>query len=176
MILDYFENSWNDHEFLKNSFIIFMHILLAFWADMSFLKNASKKFKFTNFDFLQNREFLSKFNNFFSSESWGFILFKFYHARTRARTRARQNHIFWKFSDFGIFSKFPAFKVKLARACARAGAHIIKFEKYELSAFTGKKKINKFGQKAKIFEKNENAHEIRKKTTVLCPGVVFEIL
>ena len=25
------------------------------------------------------------------------------------------------------------------------------------------KKINKFGQKAKIFEKNENAHEIRKK-------------
>ena len=65
MILDYFENSWNDHEFLKNSFIIFMHILLAFWADMSFLKNASKKFKFTNFDFLQNREFLSKFINFF---------------------------------------------------------------------------------------------------------------
>ena len=35
------------------------------------------------------------------------------------------------------------------------------------------KKINKFGQKAKIFEKNENAHEIRKKTTVLCPGVIF---
>ena len=25
------------------------------------------------------------------------------------------------------------------------------------------KKINKFGQKAKILEKNENAHEIRKK-------------
>ena len=48
---------------------------------------------------------------------------------------------------------------------------MIKFEKYELSAFTGKK-INKFGQKAKIFEKNENAHEIRKKTTVLCPGVI----
>ena len=68
---------------------------------------------------------------FFSSESWGFILFKFYHARTRAR----QNHIFWKFSDFGIFSKFPAFKVKLARACARAGAHMIKFENYELSVF-----------------------------------------
>ena len=50
---------------------------------------------------------------------------------------------------------------------------MIKFEKYELSVFTGKK-INKFGQKAKIFEKNENAHEIRKKTTVLCPGVIGE--
>ena len=111
-----------------------------FWLDMSFLENASKKFKFTNFDFLQNREFLSKFNNFFSSESWGFIFFKFYHARTRACTRARQNHIFWKFSDLGIFSKFPAFKVKLARACARAGARMIKFEKYGLSAFAGKKK------------------------------------
>ena len=31
---------------------------------------------------------------------------------------------------------------------------MIKFEKYELSAFTGKK-INKCGQKAKILEKNE---------------------
>ena len=29
--------------------------------------------------------------------------------------------------------------------------------------FSLEKKINKFGQKAKIFEKNENAHEIRKK-------------
>ena len=47
---------------------------------------------------------------------------------------------------------------------------MIKFEKYEHSAFTGKK-INKFGQKAKILQKNENAHEIRKKTTGLCPGV-----
>ena len=139
MILDYFENSWNDHEFLENSFVIFMHILLAFWVDMSFLENASKKFEFTNFNFLQNRGFLSKFNNFFSSESWEFILFRFYHARTRAHTCARQNHIFWKFSDFGIFSEFSAFKVKLARARARAGAHMIKFEKYELSVFTGKK-------------------------------------
>ena len=52
---------------------------------------------------------------------------------------ARQNQFFWKFFDFGIFSKFPTFKVKLARARARAGAHMIKFEKYELSAFTGKK-------------------------------------
>ena len=49
--------------------------------------------------------------------------------------------------------------------CARAGAHMIKFEKYEHSAFT-EKKINKFGQKAKILQKNENAHEIRKKQPV----------
>ena len=34
------------------------------------------------------------------------------------------------------------------------------------------KKINKFGQKAKILEKNENAHEIRKKRAGLCPGVM----
>ena len=132
-----------------------------FWVDISFLKNASKKFEFTNFDFLQNREFLSKFNNFFSSESWESILFKFFNARAPARTCARQNHIFWKFFDFRIFSEFPTFKVKLARVCARAGTHMIKFEKYEHSAFTGKK-IDKFGQKAKILQKNENAHEIRK--------------
>ena len=81
--------------------------------------------------------------------------------RPRARVRAK-TIFFWKFFDFGIFSEFPAFKVKLARACARAGAHMKKFEKYELSAFTGKK-INKFGQKAKILEKNENAPKIRKK-------------
>ena len=42
---------------------------------------------------------------------------------------------------------------------------MIKFEKYELSAFIGKK-INKFGEKAKILAKDENAHEIRKKHTV----------
>ena len=57
-----------------------------------------------------------------------------------------------------------------ARACACAGAQIIKFEKYELSAFT-EKTNNKFGQKAKILQKNENAHEIRKKRPGLCPGV-----
>ena len=65
--------------------------------------------------------------------------------------RARKKHIFWKFFDFRIFSEFPTFKVKLARARARAGAHMIKFEKYELSAFTGKK-IKKIGQKAKILD------------------------
>ena len=48
---------------------------------------------------------------------------------------------------------------------------MIKFEKYEHSAFTGKKN-DKFEQKAKILQKNENAHEIRKKTTGLCPGVL----
>ena len=32
------------------------------------------------------------------------------------------------------------------------------------------KKINKFGQKAKIFEKNENAHEIRKKNNRFMSG------
>ena len=47
---------------------------------------------------------------------------------------------------------------------------MIKFEKYEHSAFTGKK-MDKFGQKAKILQKNENAHEIRKKRPGLCPGV-----
>mgnify|MGYP006888864102 CR=1 FL=1 len=45
-------------------------------------------------------------------------------------------------------------KAGAAGAGARAGAHMIKFEKYELSVFTGKK-INKFGQKAKILEKNK---------------------
>ena len=91
------------------------------------------------------------------------MFFKFFDARAPIS-------YFWKFFDFGIFNEFSTFKVKLALACARAGAHMIKFEKYELSAFTGKK-INKFGQKAKILQKNENAHEIRKKTTGLCPGV-----
>ena len=43
---------------------------------------------------------------------------------------------------------------------------MIKFQKYELLAFTGKKKINKFGQKAKILQKDENAHEIRKEDPV----------
>ena len=33
------------------------------------------------------------------------------------------------------------------------------------------RKIIQFGQKAKIFERNENAHEIRKKRAGLCPGV-----
>ena len=103
MIFDYFENSWNDHEFLKNSFIIFMHILLAFWADMSFLENASKKFKFTNFDFLQNREFLSKFNNFFFQ--WKLRVHTFQilscaHARAhaRAKTTFSENSLILKFS------------------------------------------------------------------------------
>ena len=48
---------------------------------------------------------------------------------------------------------------------------MINFEKYELSAFTGKK-INKFGQKQRFYKKNENAHEIRKeKRHGLCSGV-----
>ena len=76
---------------------------------------------------------------FFSSETWEFILFKFYNARTSARTCARQNQFFWKFFGFGIFSKFPTFEVELARARARGRARTMKFEKYELSAFTGKK-------------------------------------
>ena len=38
------------------------------------------------------------------------------------------------------------------------------------------KKINKFGQKAKILQKNENAHEIRKKRPGLCPGVSVNFL
>ena len=101
---------------------------------------------------MQNHQESFEIDNFFSRESWEAILFKCFNARAPARTRARQNHIFWKFFDFRIFSEFPTFKVKLARACARAGAHMIKFEKYEHSAFTAKK-IDKSGQKAKILQK-----------------------
>ena len=59
---------------------------------MSFLENASKKFELTNFDFLQNREFLSKFNNFFpvkaeSSYFSDFIM----RARARAKTTFSEN-------------------------------------------------------------------------------------
>ena len=84
--------------------------------------------------------------------------------RAPVRMRAHQNHIFWKFFDFWIFSKFPTFKVKLSRACARP-ARIIKFAKYELSAFIGKK-INKFGQKAKILEKMKMPTKSEKKGPV----------
>ena len=45
-------------------------------------------------------------------------------------------------------------KLILARARARGRACIIKFEKYELSGFTGKK-IIKFGLKLAILEKIE---------------------
>lgn len=57
-----------------------------------------------------------------------------------------------------------------AHVCARRRAHD-KFEKCELSAFTVEK-INKTGEKAKILEKSENAHEIQKnlKKSSLCPG------
>ena len=99
MILDYFENSWNDHEFLKNSFVIFMHILLAFWVDMSFLENASKKFEFTNFDFLQNREFLSKFNNFFPVKADNSYFSNFImRARARAKITFSENFPILEFS------------------------------------------------------------------------------
>ena len=47
--------------------------------------------------------------------------------------------------------------------CARAGAHMIKFEKYGLSALTGEK-INKFGQKAKILQKMKMPMKYEKKT------------
>ena len=66
-----------------------------------------------------------------------------------------------------IFCEFPTFRVKLARA----GAHMIKFEKYEPSAFTGEKLIN-LNKKQRFYKKKENAHEIRKKTTGLCLGVM----
>ena len=36
------------------------------------------------------------------------------------------------------------------------------------------KKIDKFGQKAKILQKNENAHEIRKKNNRFMSGRVFK--
>ena len=47
---------------------------------------------------------------------------------------------------------------------------MIKFKKYELSAFTGKK--HKFGQKERILRKNKNSHEIQKNG--LCPCVNIE--
>ena len=43
MILDYFENSWKYHEFLKTSNVIFMHILLAFWGEHVIFENQLKK-------------------------------------------------------------------------------------------------------------------------------------
>ena len=53
MILDYFENSWNYHEFLETNNVIFMHILLAFWSEhVIFGNQLKKKIEFTNFDFL----------------------------------------------------------------------------------------------------------------------------
>ena len=88
--------------------------------------------------------------------------------RLRARVRAK-TIFFWKFFDFGIFSEFPAFKVKLARACARAGAHMKKFEKYELSAFTGKKIINFkwFLMILDYFENSWNDHEFLETSNVI---------
>ena len=60
------------------------------------------------------------------------------------------------------------------RACARTGAHMIKFEKYKLSAFTGKELIN-LDKKERSYKKNENVHEIRKKRPGLCPAVIAQI-
>ena len=72
------------------------------------------------------------------------ILFKFYHVRAGARTRARQFYFeCWKFIEIPKIDEFSE-KLILARARASAGARMMKSEKYELSAFTGKK-INKFG-------------------------------
>ena len=127
------------HEMIMNFWKTALSFLCIFYQCFGFTchfwKTPQKKLNLQISIFSKIASFYPNLIIFFSSESWGFILFKFYHARTRAR----QNHIFWKFSDFGIFNKFPAFKVKLARACVRAGAQMIKFEKYELSAFTGKK-------------------------------------
>ena len=49
--------------------------------------------------------------------------------------------------------------------CARAGAHMIKFEKYEHSAFTGKKIINldkkqRFYKNMKMPMKSEKKHPV----------------
>ena len=35
--------------------------------------------------------------------------------------------------------------------------------------------MNKFEQKEKILQKNENAHEIRKKRPGFCPGVILDV-
>ena len=92
------------------------------------------------FKIVQNHQESFKINNFFFPVKAESSYFSDFIMRVRLRARVRAKTIFfWKFFDFGIFSEFPAFKVKLARACARAGAHMKKFEKYELSAFTGKK-------------------------------------
>ena len=49
--LDYFENSWNYHEFLKTSNVIFMHILLAFWDEHVIFGNQLKKIWIYKFRF-----------------------------------------------------------------------------------------------------------------------------
>ena len=71
-----------------------------------------------------------------------FILFKFYHVRAGARTRARQFYFeCWKFTENPKIEEFSENMI-LARARARGRARIKKFEKYGLSAFTGKKLLN----------------------------------
>ena len=90
-------------------------------------------------------------------------------AHARAHSRAPKPH-FLKILRFWDFQWISSIQSKIgARACARRRAHD-KIRKVWTFSFHWKK-INKFGQKPKIFEKNENAHEIRKKTAVLCPGV-----
>ena len=51
MILDYFENSWNYHEFLETSNIILMHILLAFWGEHVIFGKQLKKIWIYKFRF-----------------------------------------------------------------------------------------------------------------------------
>ena len=132
------------------------------------------------FIFFKNLCFLSKFINFFSSESGKFILFEFYYVRAGARTRARQFYFeCWKFTENSKIGKFSE-NVILARARAR----MIKSEKYELSAFTGKKLLNldknsRFWRKSKFVNSNffeaffkndmssQNANKICIKMTLL---------
>ena len=96
---------------------------------------------------------MSKFINFFpvKAESSYFSNFMM-RARPRTRARApiplRMLKIYWKSQNRRIFRK-----TDFVRAC------IIKFEKYELSAFTGKKLLNldknsRFWRKSKFVNSN----------------------
>ena len=55
--------------------------------------------------------------------------------------------------------------IQSARACTRAGAHMIKFEKYEHSAFTGKKLIN-LDKKQRFYKKMKMPMKSEKKDPV----------
>ena len=74
-----------------------------------------------------------------------FILFKFYHVRAGARTRARQFYFeCWKFTENPKIEEFSENMI-LARARVRAGARALKNLKSMDSQLSLEKKIIKFG-------------------------------
>ena len=93
------------------------------------------------FKIVQNHQESFKINNFFSSESWEFILFRFYHARAPSCTRARQNNFFLKILRFWDFQRISSIQSKIgARVCARRRAHE-KIRKVWTFSFHWKKKL-----------------------------------